>query len=496
MIVRPQEIAGPLGNPWMGWGLWAGPTYFDGTPRTLEENTTGFGDDAPLFDWVLVDWMWADLEPEEGRFHWEDLDAIMDYWAIRGKQINLRVWVTDDPGWNGAPGADAACPDWVYDAGLKGHAYTGEGGAAKREPNYLDPSYDTVYLPRLRNLLAALADRYDRPDNPFNFIGNMSYGQWGEWHTMWSKYPWPSRKAKHDRLAGLVNLYADTFHHVDLAISFCVDTFIFGPEAERYARWPTFHDKITHDDPADLLYRQGVDVALERGYLLGRHGFIDGLGYTDRAIMEREWRKRAFYAEANWGYLDVVNHETHGTVDENIDVMLEWHSNYAHFYMDAASYRRAMAEDHIRFARGLEPGGLGYRLALTQAAYPDRIRPGQLLLLRQRWLNHNVGRCYRRHPLRLYLVNEGGDTVYAETDGSFDPTAWVRGETYELISVFHLPKHMLAGSYDVRIGLVDWEDRPALRLGIAGDDGEKRYRLGTVTVDSAADRSERWDIGW
>jgi len=48
--VRPRKLEGVLNNPWMGWGLWAGPVYFDGTPRTLEENPSGFGDDAALFD--------------------------------------------------------------------------------------------------------------------------------------------------------------------------------------------------------------------------------------------------------------------------------------------------------------------------------------------------------------------------------------------------------------------------------------------------------------
>ena len=93
MIVRPAEVDGVVNNPWMGWGLWAGPIYFDGTPRTLEENTIAFGGDAPadtgvpagtgvpLFDWVLVDWMWADLEPREGQFRWEELDAVIEYWA-------------------------------------------------------------------------------------------------------------------------------------------------------------------------------------------------------------------------------------------------------------------------------------------------------------------------------------------------------------------------------------------------------------------------------
>ena len=28
--VRPTEIDDPLVNPYCGWGLWAGPRYFDG----------------------------------------------------------------------------------------------------------------------------------------------------------------------------------------------------------------------------------------------------------------------------------------------------------------------------------------------------------------------------------------------------------------------------------------------------------------------------------
>lgn len=85
MISTPLEIDDPIANPWMGWGLWAGPTYFNGSPRTLADNTTAFGDDAPLFGWVLLDWMWAALEPREGEFAWDALDAIIGYWAARGK---------------------------------------------------------------------------------------------------------------------------------------------------------------------------------------------------------------------------------------------------------------------------------------------------------------------------------------------------------------------------------------------------------------------------
>jgi hypothetical protein len=483
MIVRPKEFTGVLKNPWMGWGLWAGPIYFTGAPRTLEENTTGFGDDAPLFQWVLLDWMWADLEPQEGQFDWAPLDTIIQYWAQRGKQINLRIWVTDDPGWDGAPGAAWACPKWVYDAGLRWRDYQGEGGAAKREPDYADPSFQTVFMPRLKNLLQAVANRYDHPGHPFNFFGCMGYGQWGEWHTLWSNYPWPSKKVKHDVLAGIVNLYADTFQNIDLAISYCLDTFNIGETAAPFLKdYMSFLERQGRDSLDDFLYRQALDVAMQRGFLLGRHGFIDGLWHNDRLIMQNEWKRTALYAEANWCYTDIKDQGTHGTLDENIDIMLEWHSTYGHFYTDAASYRRTMRDDPQSYARGLKPGGLGYRFVLKEASWPDQAHPGHLLLFQQSWQNQNVARLHKRHLLTLYLSGAEGNDVFSEPDRAFNSTSWISGEDYAFTSIYHLPKDLPAGAYDLSIAMTDLDGTPRIALGIEGGDDRLRYKLGKIEV--------------
>jgi hypothetical protein len=491
VIVTPRESDSVLSNPWMGWGLWAGPIYFDGTRRSFAQNTTAFGADTTLADWILLDWMWADIQPRRDTFDWSELDEIIKYWAGRGKQICLRVWVTDDPGWNGAPGAEHVCPDWVYEAGLRWHDYTGEGGAKKREPDYADPSFESVFLPNLKTFLQALAERYDKPGPPFCFMECMGYGQWGEWHTMWSKYLWPNKQVKHDTLARIVNLYADTFKHIDLAISYCFDTFNFADQAERNSRDKrSVFERRTWDDPRDFLYRQALDVALERGFLLARHGFIDGLLYTDHWIMEREWTRRALMAEGDWSYLDVKNHGTHGTVNENIDVMLSWHSNYGHFYVDADSYLRLAREDPENFARGMKSGGLGYRLVLTRATYPDTLAPGQLFVIQQNWVNRNVGRLYRRHPLQLTLVDGGGKAVFAsQVESAFAQTGWVQGQNYEIVSIFHLPQDLAEGVYEVRVAMVDEQGAPRISLGLEGGDGQKRYRLGTVRIDRDVERN-------
>jgi hypothetical protein len=462
--VHPIEIDEPMNNPYMGWGLWAGPRYFDGRPFTLEYNTTGFGDDAPLFSWVLIDWMWADLEPQEGKYYWKDLDTIIHYWGGRGKQIYLRVWVTDDPGWNGAPGNEV-CPEWLWASGARYREYVGEGKSKKREPDYIDPSYERIYLPKVRKFLTALAEQYDKPGVPLNLWGVMGYGQWGEWHTLWSHYPWPNAEVKHDLLAKIVNMYADIFRLTQPCISYVHD-----------------NDLKQVKDLEDFMYRQALDVALPKGFALARHGFIDGLGYYDKKVMEKFWRQSPMLFEGNWSYSDVRNHGTHGTLDENMQIMLEWHSNYAHFYMDADSYKRAVREDRTYFEKGLRSGGLGYRLVPLSASWREELPAGNLFLLNQTWVNRNVGRCYKRFPLKVYLTDTQGKDKFSEVDRGFGQTDWAQGETYKVTSVLHLPKDLTPGVYEVRIAMVDEAGNPRVDLGIQGVDSRKRYKLGTVQI--------------
>ncbi len=461
--VFPTEIEDSLGNPYMGWGIWAGPRYFDGTVFSLDYNTTGFGDDAPLFSWVLIDWMWSDLEPQEGQYDWKDLDAIMSYWAARGKQIDLRVWITDDPGWNGRPGSEV-CPEWLWKAGARYHEYLGEGKSKKREPDYLDPSYEKVYLSKVRKFLSALAERYDRPDSPIVMWGAMGYGQWGEWHTNWSQYPWPNVEVKHNLLAKIVNMYADIFKVRQLRIA-CA------PENRPKALGSV----------ADYLYGQAVDVAISRGFALANHGFI-GQGSWCKPLIQKYWRELPFYAEANWSYSDVKNQLTHGTLDEYLEVYCAWHSNYAHYYMDAESYKRAMREDRAHFEQGLKRGGLGYRLVLTSASWREGVPAGHAFLLRQTWVNRNVGRLYVRHPLKLYLTDAEGNEKFSVIDSGFDQTQWVAGETYPVISVFYVPKDLAPGIYDVRIAMADGAGNSRINLAIEGADTKRRYKLGTVRI--------------
>jgi hypothetical protein len=470
--VTPVEISTPLVNPDQGWGIWAGPRYYTGRPMSLNDNTTAFGDDAPLFSWILIDWMWADLEPEEGKYKWDELDRILDYWSTRGKQVDLRVWVTDDSGWAGAPGNEV-CPEWLWKAGAKFHPYKGEGGFSKREPDYADPSYERVYMPKLKTFLHALAQRYDGPESAVTMWGVMGYGNWGEWHTWWSHYPWPDRNVKRKTLAGLVDLYAATFQKLKI-VSFAFDTDQYdGPGPRQGA------DLLPVNE---FLYRQGLDLAVTDGFALARHGFIDGLGAVDYLAMERYWRQVPIWAEGNWSYPDILKDHSHGTFLENEEVFAEWHANWGHFYTDADSYKRQMRDDRATLEKGLKADGLGFRLLPVSASWPAELPAGNLLLLRSTWVNRNNGRCFVRYPLRIYLVDSQGVVRSSLQDMSFDETTWVKGESYPVTSIVTIPRDLPPGDYEIRIALTDQHQAPRIRLAIAGDDGSLRYKLGSIKI--------------
>jgi hypothetical protein len=459
----PAETNAPLINPYAGWGIWAGPRDWEFKNFSVADNTTAYPDDASLFSWLMLDWNWSDLEPREGEINWNDFDSVLQYWAARHKQIVVRLWVTDDAGWNGDPGTNPI-PDWLWKKGLHHREYKGNGGVTKWEPDYADPTYQEIYLPALQKLVNSFAERYDKPGTPVIFLQVMGYGHWADWSTWYSHYPFPSMKAKHDLLAKIMDEYIHTIKHIQL--------FEFaGPD------WDGQKNNLE-----ERMYGKALDVAVDHGFGLIWTGFIDGLDGWDRDEMEQYWQKLPIIAEDNWDYLEIKDQRIHGTLDENLDVALEYHANLAHYYVRSTTYQRAMHDDRANFERGLKSGGLGYRLVPTSLRWPSEVPAGNLLLVRQTWLNRNVGRLYVQHPIKLYLTDPQGTEKFSEVDTSFDERSWVRGRDYSLISVFHLKKDLPPGLYDVRIALVDAEGKPQIRLGIEGADRELRYRVGEIRI--------------
>jgi hypothetical protein len=112
---------------------------------------------------VLLDW--ADLEPDEGVYDWEELDAALAVAEVHGKRVAPRVYTNVGV-------FDQATPDWVFDAGAE--AYYPEGDVRQPVPT------DDVFTAKFGAFLRAFGDRYDG-DRAIEFIQtNAGMGTYGE----------------------------------------------------------------------------------------------------------------------------------------------------------------------------------------------------------------------------------------------------------------------------------------------------------------------------
>lgn len=465
--IHPKETDDPISNPYMGWGLWAGPHGFGNTEKdySLEQNTTGFGDNAPLFKWMMIDWDWASLEPKEGQYNWAGLDSLLSYWSKKNKQFVIRFWFTDDPGWNGAKGYPV-CPQWIYEKGLATNTYEGEGKAIHRQPDYKHPSFRNIFLPSIEAFLKEFARKYDYPGTPVIFIQTQGYGHWADNATWYSKYLFPSWQIKHDLLYDIIKIYQNTFKNINL--------FQFaGPD------WDV---NETTQSTEEQLYRKGLENILGQNDNFGMiwTGFIDAVGRRD--VMETFWHKNPVFAEDNWNYNDLKKLGTKGTLDENLEVVLSWHANFMHFYQDFESYKQCISEDRSIFEKGLKSGGLGYRIVPVLVSYPSEVEAGHIMLFRHSWENRNVGRLYAHRALKIYLTDDNGKAIFTLLERGFNLTRLVKGETYSVVTSFRTKETIPPGKYNVLLSLVDKDEKPDIQLSIEGNDGQNRYKIGTIRI--------------
>lgn len=367
-------------------------------------------------------------------------------------------------------GGNKCCLDWLWNAGVAYQEYRGEANALQRQPDYCAPSYESEYLPRLRRFLTAYRDRYHQPGGPVIRDQVMGFGDWGEWHVMWSHYKWPSREKKRAVLSRIIETYAD----------------IFAPDATNAPQLSiaqVYDDNCGGDTPLkDAVWRQALDVAQKRGFSFSRHGFIDGLGGWPNDFMDTYWQTNPMLAEANWSYDQIKDDQTHGTMREHVDAYANWHSIWAHQYLHAASYRRAMQLDRAELERALQPGGIGYRFVPLSLSWTAACVAGDSLTLEQSWVNRNASWCVHPFRLMLFLLAPDGREVFSAIDTAFDPRPWVRDRTYDVVSKFPLSETLQPGKYRVALALVDSPGRPRVRLGIQGADAELRYAVGEIVI--------------
>jgi hypothetical protein len=446
--VKPADTGAALVNPGMGWVFHYYDNSFEKYGSRLAPHDTV--DELPGLAVLYLRLAWAFLEPEEGVFDWSIFDAPTQRWLDRGLRVAYRITTSET-------GVAFATPEWVKNAGARGWYFDFGKGVADNgkcwEPDFDDP----VYLRKLEQFMAVFAERYDgRPWIDFVDIGTL--GVWGEGHTLGST---------------LINYGPETvIRHIDLHRKYFKRTLLaanddFGGPEDSGPRWPV------------------IEYALACGLTL-----------RDDSILVQPSPRSYFHAQMAqpfWPVVPVILESEHygmsrerrawGDGEDYLHAVENYHASYASIHW----WPREFLDENRELIRRMNLR-LGYRLQVTQAEWPAKVKAGDAVTCACSLRNAGVAPCLPGGYLAFTLKdrNQGG-IVGAWVDPDFNVRALFVGgpgkaPLVERSVVWRIPDGIPSGTYEVFVSVGDAAGTPMFQLPLENHDGRNRYRIGTVEV--------------
>jgi hypothetical protein len=457
--VRPQDNGLALVNPGMGWTLHFYSNCIENYGSILEPSDTL--EDWPGLSTIYLRVPWSFLEPQEGQFNWSLFDTPAQRWVAKGKKIALRVSCCES-WWR------YATPKWVQDAGAKGLDFEfGKGPCPNGplwEPDYLDP----VFLKKLDHFLAALARHYDgNPNVAFIDIG--SFGMWGEGHTGFGSQL--SQAKTFEVVKKHIDLYVKHFHHTLLCIS----------------------DDVAGSSKPGRRFPE-TDYAISKGVTLR----------DDSILVEpppRSWY-HAEMAQEFWPHWPVIlEHEHYGSSKIRKawsgDLLIKSIEDYHASYMSIHWWPRVELNENRETIERINRR-MGYRLQLKSITWPVTIAANRPFTVDTSWENAGVAPCYGGGFWAMTLKDPKDGIAAVLVDESYDVrNLKVGAPNHAPIENLHsrftvayrhvepLGTHappMKPGRYNLFVSIGAIDGTPQIALPMTGDDGQRRYRLGTVEI--------------
>ncbi len=457
-------------NPGMGWTM----HHYSNVPSNygsgLEPSDTL--DDFPGLSTVYLRLPWAYLEPEEGKYNWAILDTPAQRWIAKGKRVALRITCSEN--W-----MTYATPEWVKAAGAKGTFYRyGEGRV--EEGGAWDPFFDDpVFLEKLERFMAAYAARYDGNPN-VEFVDVGTYGLWGEGHTHAS-----SLQDSLDLQKLHIDMHLRHFKKTLLCIS---------------------DDFAGHDKPGERF--PITDYAFSKGVTI-RDDSI--LAHPDKNA--KPWH-HAEMAQLFWPKYPVILEHQHyaeakrlGTWDpEKIIASVE---AYRASFMSVHGFpREYLAENRVMIDAINQR--MGYRVMPVEVKWPAKVsiatteaaftRYGDVkgdadtsksFKVQWSWANKGVAPCYPGGFPALTLKDGKGGIVAVLVGETFNVRDLKTGEAGKALVAEHVSEFTIGlfapttrpGTYDVYVSVGSRDGTPVIAMPLDGDDGQRRYLLGTIELE-------------
>ena len=201
-------------------------------------------------------------------------------------------------------------------------------------------------------------------------------------------------------------------------------------------------------------------------------------------------------AQEFWPTLPVIlEHEHYGASSRRpgdgsllLKAVEDYHASYMSIHWWPREFMEANRAMIDRINRRL-----GYRIQLKELSWPSSIVVGEPFSVQSRWANSGVAPCYPGGSPAVTLKDNNGGIVAVLVDEAFDVRKLQPGEPERGVeetractfSVGRFAPMTRPGTYDVFVSVGQSDGTPRIALPLAGDDGHRRYKLGSITVTMA-----------
>ncbi|TWV15150.1 DUF4832 domain-containing protein [Bacteroidaceae bacterium HV4-6-C5C] len=457
--ISPDTVS-VLKNPLNGWVIYLGRTWDEGFWEKQGYDSmpiNGGGSTVRVSDFAGTCYIrtnWNMLEPEEGKYVWNDPQSRISklFASVRKRNMRLAFRINVDSRDQGQN-----TPLYVKEAGAKGFQ---DPDNPKVWSPYPD---DAVFQQKYEKFLKAFASAFDDPDK-VDFIDAYGLGKWGEAHGV--KYRDYSNKTK--VFDWITDAYARLFKHVPLLINY------------HRLVGDTISWAEPHPDSKKLL-----ESAIAKGYSI-RHDAFGMTGYYQdwEKNFAKEWRfRRPIIMEGGW--------ITGGQHRYWIDPCGEYRQNHSGDvrrgeYIESKNAHVNMMDfrtnDEIRswfgtsfdLVRDFIKRG-GYRLYPTEIIIAETAKSGQKITIHHRWRNLGFGYCptnipqwNQKYKACIALMDKKGKVVKKALAEDSDLSTWVIGHDGKYSTIINL-KGLEKGTYIWLIGLVDTtkKNEPGLEMAVS-----------------------------
>jgi hypothetical protein len=456
----PEDTNAVLHNPGMGWVLYENYPI-DQDPHGSSTMLTLPNENFPEADAVALMFAWRDIETTAGVYDFSRVNKAYDYWASRGKELQLRM--SSEPLMVG-PFGSVGAPAYVLD-----HLAADEKQTRRMDNvEYVVPdSRNAFYQKRLSAFLRAVNEHFVQ-HRAVTLIDLRGFGAWGEWH---SGFRYPDLKTRRAALKGILDLWSKALpaHMLSLSYSYDPD----GPK-DLYAGPNNKLETSCTTNYSGFLRYSAFDYALSRKNITFRRDGCGGAVHSNERRLNEEaflkFRRAPLFGEFLGGYASVKQGGSNW-VAWMVQDALSLHPNY----LNLIGWQSGDALQFIRerpdlIAKGSL--GMGYRFVPVELEFPGTAQIGSSFQIKMTWTNRGVGRALRDFCLQFILVNSDGATI-AESSAIRLPTSrWLHDKIYRVTHRINFP-NAPAGNYTLALALRDPEfgrliEMPLREKGPAG----------------------------